>query len=109
MRSDIDQTPPNSEAQSPEAIPHLRFLKLLVAGLAVAMVIGLAAIIVILWTRLGAAPLPELPDSVSLPNGATAAAVTFAGDRLIVVTDGDEVLVYDSAGKLSQRIELSQP
>ena len=94
---------------SAEFIPHLRFLKTLVAALAVAMVLGLAAIVVILWVRLGTAELPQLPDDVTLPDGATAKAVTFASDRLIVLTESDQVLVYDGKGALLQSVMLTQP
>lgn len=90
-------------------MPHLLFLKLLVGGLAAAMVLGLGVIATILWLRLNAPPLPALPDAVTLPEGATAAAVTFAHDRLIVVTEAGEVLVYDGDGKLSQQVALDQP
>ena len=94
---------------SPEIVPHLRFLKALVAGLALAMVLGLAAIVVILWVRLGTAQLPQLPDNVTLPDDATAKAITFAENRLIVLTENDLVLVYDGEGELLQSIELNQP
>lgn len=94
---------------SPEIVPHLRFLKALVAGLALAMVLGLAAIVVILWVRLGTAQLPQLPDNVTLPDDATAKAITFAENRLIVLTENDLVLVYDGDGELLQSIELNQP
>lgn len=90
-------------------VPHLLFLKLMVGGLAVAMVLGLGTIVVILWLRLNAATLPTLPAAVTLPEGAAATAVTFAGERLIVVTDRDEVLVYAADGALTQRIALDQP
>ncbi|MDO5643068.1 MAG: DUF6476 family protein [Paracoccus sp. (in: a-proteobacteria)] len=109
MPSDIDQARAEDEAKLPDPVPHLRFLKLLVAGLAVAMVLGLAAIVTILWLRLNAAPLPDLPASVTLPEGATPAAVTFAQDRLIVLTRGGAVLVYDGSGRLVQNVTLDQP
>ena len=109
MRSDSDQQDRQDEAMSPEIVPHLRFLKALVAGLALAMVLGLAAIVVILWVRLGTAQLPQLPDNVTLPDDATAKAITFAENRLIVLTENDLVLVYDGEGELLQSIELNQP
>ena len=109
MTGDINHADRQDEANSPEIVPHLRFLKLLVGGLAAAMVLGLAAIVAILWLRLNAPPLPALPEAVTLPEGAQPAAVTFAGTRLIVVTDTGEVLVYDADGALSQRIVLDQP
>lgn len=67
--------------------------------LAGVMILGLLAIVWLLVTRLGApAPLPALPESVTLPEGATPAAVTFARDWLVVVTDTGSVLLYDRAG-----------
>ncbi|MDO5606373.1 MAG: DUF6476 family protein [Paracoccus sp. (in: a-proteobacteria)] len=91
------------------AVPHLRFLRLLVGGLAVAMVLGLAAIVAILWLRLSEPalpPPPALPAAVVLPEGAEVEAVTFAGARLIIVTRAGEVLVYSHAGELIQTIGL---
>ena len=77
----------------------LRFLKLLTATLAAVMIVGLIAIVGLLVTRLGASrPLPALPDSVILPPGARAAAVTFANDWLVVVTDDGAILLFDRDG-----------
>ncbi|MFD1797676.1 hypothetical protein FQV27_11045 [Paracoccus aurantiacus] len=92
-----------------EPVPHLRFLKLMVGGLAVAMVLGLAAIVAILWIRLNSPVLPELPDTVALPSGSAARAVTFSEERLIVVTDKDELLIYGRDGALEKQIRLDQP
>jgi hypothetical protein len=79
--------------------PDLRLLKALVTTLLVVMILGLLAIVWLLVTRLGTpAPLPDLPATVILPEGARATAVTFATDWLVVVTDGGEVLVYPRAG-----------
>ncbi|SDE16515.1 hypothetical protein SAMN05421538_104205 [Paracoccus isoporae] len=90
-------------------MPHLRFLKLVVGGLAAGMVAGLAVIALILWVRLGTPPLPELPEAVTLPAGHGAVAITFAGERIIVLTDRDELLVYDLSGVLQGRVSLDQP
>ncbi|WBU55581.1 DUF6476 family protein [Paracoccus sediminicola] len=111
MTRDIKDAPARREDQSPEqdAVPHLMFLKAMVGGLAVAMVLGLGVIAAILWIRLSAPPLPALPEAVTLPEDATAEAVTFADDRLIVVTDQGEVLVYDPDGALRQRVTLETP
>lgn len=95
--------------QTDGTVPHLLFLKLTVGGLAVAMLLGLAVIAVILWTRLNAPALPELPEAVILPKGAAPVAVTFGHDRLIVVTDQDDVLIYETDGTLQQVIVLDQP
>ena len=109
MTGDIDQAARQHEANLPETAPHERFLKLVVGGLAVAMVLGIAAIVIMLWQLMNSPPLRALPANVQLPEGARAAAVTFADERLIVVTQAGDVLVYDADGTLTQRIVLDQP
>lgn len=91
--------------EAAKAVPELRFLKTLVTGLTLVMGLGMVAIVVLLWTRLGQPMLPELPDSITLPEGTTAEAVTFARDWIVVVTDGGEVLLYDREGRLKDRIQ----
>lgn len=83
----------------------LGYLRALVTSLAVVMGVGIVAIVAILWLRLGTAPLPELPDAIKLPEGATAEAVTFARNYTVVVTDAGEVLLYDREGKLKDRLQ----
>lgn len=84
----------------------LRYLRGLVTALAVVMGLGIIAITVILWLRLGAAaPLPELPPRIALPEGAIPEAVTFARDWTVVVTDTGEVLLFDRSGALYQRVQ----
>ena len=84
----------------------MRFLKRLVTGLAVVMGAGMIALVVLLWVRLGAAPvLPDLPASIDLPHGATAEAVTFARDWIVVVTGTGEILLYDAQGALRDRVQ----
>ena len=83
----------------------MRFLKFLVATLAGVMILGLVTIVGLLVTRLGsAAPLPPLPSAIPLPQGATAAAITFARDWLVVVTEAGEILLYTRSGDLVTRI-----
>lgn len=63
------------------------------------MILGVIAIVGLLVTRLGTAtPLPLLPETVELPEGARPAAVTFAPDWLVVVTQDGAILLYDRAG-----------
>ncbi len=83
----------------------LRWLRILVTSLAAVMGLGVLVIAALLWLRLSEAPLPELPDSVTLPEGATPAAVTFARDWLVVVTETGEVLLYDRQGRLREQVQ----
>lgn len=78
----------------------------MVTGLALAMGVGILSLVAILWLRLSQPPLPVLPEGVVLPAGARAAAVTFARDWTVVVTEAGEVLVYDRAGQLRQQVAV---
>ena len=100
MREDLSEPP-----LPPEAVPHLRYLKRLVTGLAVVMGAGILAIVVLLWLRLAPGVLPALPDVITLPAGTVIAAVTFARDWTVVVTAGGQVLLYDKAGTLRQSVD----
>jgi hypothetical protein len=87
-----------------KAVPELRFLKALVTGLTLVMGLGMVAIVALLWLRLGQPVLPDLPENVTLPEGARVEALTFARDLIVVVTDTGEVLLYDKSGALKDRL-----
>ena len=93
------------EAGPEEALPMLRWLRVLVTALAVVMGVGVLVIAALLWLRLSEAPLPKLPDQIALPEGARPAAVTFARDWVVVVTEAGEVLLYDRQGRLKDRVQ----
>lgn len=86
-------------------MPELRLLRLLVVGLAAVMALGMIAIVALLWVRLGQPVLPELPGSITLPDGAGVEAVTFARDWIVVVTDAGEVLLFDRLGQLRDSLQ----
>ncbi len=70
------------------------------------MIVGLLVIVALLVIRLAAPPptLPELPAAIALPEGAKIAALTFAKDLIVVVTEAGGVLVYDKSGTLRQEL-----
>lgn len=86
-------------------VPELRLLKTLVTGLALVMGLGMIALVALLWLRFSQPVLPDLPQNITLPEGAQAQAVTFARDWIVVVTDAGEVLLYDRAGALRDRVQ----
>ncbi len=98
--------------QSPEPGPlpepaNLRFLRRLVTTLTAVMILGLLVILSLLVIRLNTAPAPlTLPEAITLPGGARAAAVTLAPDHVVVLTEGQRVLVYDRGGELLREIAL---
>ncbi len=99
--------------EDPEILPepaNLRFLRRLVTVLTAVMIAGLVAIvslIVIRFTAATSAPAP-LPDEITLPSGARATAFTQGGDWYAVVTDEDQILIFDrKSGDLRQTIDIT--
>ncbi len=96
----MDDTP------SPEPA-NLRFLRRLVTVLTAVMILGIAAVVGLLVLRLSTPPRPMLPETVTLPDGVRAEAVTFGAGWYAVVTDADTILIFDSAtGALRQSVEI---
>ena len=98
------------EAAAEAALPPtLRRLRALVTVLTLVMIVGFVVLIAALVLRLNADPLP-LPDRITLPDGATATAFTQGPDWFAVVTDADEILIYDrGTGRLRQTMAIDQP
>ncbi len=89
----------------PEA-SSLRFLRRLVTVLTVVMLCGVVIVIALLVTRL-TRETPFLPTEIDLPRGATAKAFTQGGDWYAVVTDRDQILIYDRlTGQLRQTVAI---
>ncbi|WP_255330668.1 DUF6476 family protein [Paracoccus albicereus] len=100
-----DDSGSGREAEAQPMPAEVRFLKWLVTGLAAVMGGGMIALVALMWVRLGQPSLPQLPDTIILPEGASADAVTFARDWIVVVTDAGEVLLYDREGRLQDSVQ----
>ena len=75
-------------------------------ALTVVMIAGFLVLIGAFVMRLNAGGAP-LPDSVDLPEGATAAAFTQGTDWFAVVTTDDRILIYDRlTGRLRQTLDI---
>jgi hypothetical protein len=86
---------PAMDNPPPEATPaNLRFLMRLVTVLTATMILGVITVVALLVIRLNGAG-PVLPESVTLPGGATAVAVTQGQGWYAVVTDDDRILIFD--------------
>ena len=71
------------------------------------MIAGLLVLIVLFVTRFPD-PKPTLPDTVTLPDGVAAQAITFGPGWYAIVTDDNRILIYEqSNGELRQSIEFS--
>lgn len=99
----MDRSPEGPEPQLP---PSLRLLKRLVTALTVVMIAGFLVLIAALVMRLNAGG-PPLPDTVTLPEDAEAAAFTQGSDWFAIVTTDDRILIYDRlTGRLRQTLAI---
>jgi hypothetical protein len=89
-----------------ELPPSLRFLKGLVITLMITMILGVIAVVATLVTRMPDASPPVLPDVLTLPAGEVALAVTIGKGWFAVVTETQNILVFDGTGKLLQTVPL---
>ncbi len=101
-------TPLGEPELPPSLPPSLRFLKRLVTALTVTMILGVITLVGLLVTRLpqGAAP-PALPESLVLPGGTTAAAVTMGTGWIAVVTTDNHILIFGLDGKLLNDLTIN--
>ncbi len=71
------------------------------------MVLGFIVIVVLFVIRFSDAFGPELPDEITLPDGSTPLAFTQGGDWYAVVTQEDQILIFDrESGALRQTIQV---
>ena len=75
--------------------------------LTVTMILGFLTIVALFVMRFTAMNKAELPDQITLPNGTKATAFTRGEGWFAVVTQDDEILIYNRVtGNLSQRIKV---
>jgi Flp pilus assembly protein protease CpaA len=99
----MDDSPP------PVSPATLKFLARLVTVLTATMIIGVLVITGLLVTRLQQTDTTAqaLPDTITLPEGATARAVTVGVDWYAVVTSNDRILIFDRpSGDLRQTVTI---
>ncbi len=78
----------------------------MVFALMAVMIVGFIVLVSVFVTRFGATP-PPLPESVTLPAGETARAVTLGADWIAIVTESDTILIFDRAtGNLRQTVNI---
>lgn len=88
---------------------NLTFLRRLVVILTATMIGGVLIIIVLIVMRFYDVP-PPLPETLSLPDGQRALSFTQGPDWFAVVTDENQILIYDRiTGQLRQQIYVEDP
>jgi len=93
----------------PESPPvNLVFLRRLVTVLTAVMILGIVTVTALLVIRLQSPIPPALPETIDLPDGATAVGFTVAPNWYAVVTADDRILVFERrTGKLHRTIEVT--
>ena len=90
--------------------PQLTFLRRLVTILTLTMIGGIITLVTLIFMRFQDAPVPlGLPKSIRLPDGSTPLAFTRSEDWYAVVTNNEQILVYDLNGVLFQTINIEIP
>lgn len=88
----------------------MRILQWLVLGLTASLIFGVITVVAVVVTRFPKAATPPLPESLVLPEGARAEAVTQGADWIGIVTSDQQILIYDRAtGALRQTVVLTRP
>ena len=85
---------------------NLRFLRILVTVLTATMILGVLAIIFLLVMRLQQPAPLALPDQLSLPDDSTATAFTQTDDWIAIITDDNQIIIYERDGTLRQTIQI---
>jgi Family of unknown function (DUF6476) len=74
------------------------------------MIGGVITVVGLIVTRMPqafSADAPQVPDSLKLPDGKTAAAVTFGRGWTAVVTTDNHILIFGTDGTLQQDVPVS--
>ncbi len=85
----------------------VKYLRVLVTALSVTMILGFIVIVVLFVTKFSDAFSPELPDTITLPDGSAASAFTRGDGWYAVVTGDNKILIYNQkTGALRQEIQI---
>ena len=104
--------PVTDDASDAALPPSLRLLKWLVILLTLSMIGGVITVVGLIVTRMPqafTAAAPSLPEGLTLPNGTSAAAVTFGTGWIAVVTTDDRILIFGKDGTLRQEVRIAAP
>ncbi|MEO3415272.1 DUF6476 family protein [Roseovarius sp. CAU 1744] len=97
----------NSPETQPVDPALVKYLRILVTVLTVTMILGFIVIVVLFVTRFSAAFKPDLPDTITLPDGSTPTAFTRGDGWYAVVTGDDKILIFnEETGELRQTIAI---
>ena len=99
----------------PDEPANLRLLRRLVTALMVVMIAGIVMVVALMVYRLNTLPsastgsLPPLPDGIALPPDTRATAITRGDGWFAIVTQQQQILIFDADGTLRQTVEIDLP
>lgn len=87
----------------------VKYLRVLVTALSLTMIVGVVIMIALIVIRFREdRTAPALPATITLPQGASAIAFTQAPDWYAVVTDANQILIYErTSGALVQTVKVT--
>ena len=85
--------------------PTIMFLKRLVTVLAGVMIIGFVIIVSLFILNFRTSKMP-IPAKIELPSSVSPVAYTQTKNWYAIITDQDEILIYDKAGNQIQKIKV---
>jgi hypothetical protein len=84
----------------------LKLLKGLVTVLTAVMIVGFIVLIAVFVTRFPRGATVSLPEQITLPDRTRATAYTQGPDWYAVVTDDQQILIFNRDGSLRQQIAI---
>ena len=86
--------------------PTIKFLKLLVTVLAGVMIVGFVIIVSLFILNFRTSNIP-IPAIIDLPSNVRPVAYTQTKNWYAIVTDQDEIFIYDKTGNQLQKIKVN--
>jgi hypothetical protein len=87
--------------------PVVRALQWLVVALTASMVLGVITVVGVVVTRFPKPSTPPVPETLVLPEGESAQAITQGPDWIGIVSDANRIYIFDrTTGNLRQTVEI---
>jgi len=107
MTNSSSDTDMNNSQDRDHSVPHLTFLKRLVTVLTLTMIAGITILVTLVFIRFqDATPKAAFPSQISLSDGTTPVAFTQTKDWYAIITEENNILIYDRTGALIQSIPI---
>ena len=89
-------------------VPHLAFLRRLVTVLSFTMIAGMVVLIALFVIRFQDSGI-DLPKAITLPDGTRPVAFTQTRSWYAVVSEDDQILIFNLKGELVQTVPVKVP